>query len=373
MSAATTPPSRVRVINDMYHTGTGQSTDILKADFAGNWPLTDLAINNSPAITITFNSHSTPFTDAAAHVDNSEREFTINLNRLASLSTIFCRYSKTRADSISHENIHILQKYMIQQGISDLFGRFLRHGVKGMLKDNPSKDGKYYCAEDEIQTRLHMLVSSYYRDHRKIPLNQHELWSLLHHEGVKLHSRCVESLYQSPQGLKALGKFFRERRPWIGRPAVRDINRALLSIHPSQRDKFCRITLPALYGSLLELYGDQEGSRRMGYAHNITLMDLFFRQAWRLDYQLNNKLGHLTDKTIDKTRALITVMPKNQQQDIARIIRQGYYTHPLSGKTLSLPPASAALIAQHIPLPDQDIDIVKKSQCDGLPADFTLE
>lgn len=373
MTATTTPFNRVRVINDMYHTGSAQAADILRADFAGRWPLAELVINNPPALTVNFNTHSTLFSDAAAHVNNSERAFTIHLNRLASLSTIFCHASKVRADSISHENIHILQKNMIQQGLSDLFGRFLRHGVKTMLKEGVSKEGRYYCAEDEIQTRLHMLVSAHYRAHHKIPLNQHELWSLLHHEGVKLHSRCVESLYQSPIGLKALGKFFREKRPWFVSSPVSDLNNAIANINPSQRDKFCRITLPALYGSLLELYGDQEGSRRMGYAHNITLMDMFFRQAWRLGYQLDSKLEHQTEKTIGKACALIAVMPETQKQDLARIIRHGHYSHPLSGKTLSIPPASAALLAPHLPEPRQDTDMVKNFQYGGLPADFALE
>lgn len=357
----------------MYYQGAAQSADILRADFDGCWPPAELDITTPPAIRVTFATHNELFSDSAAHVSNQERAFIIHLNRLASLSTIFRHYSRARADSISHENIHILQKQVIQLGIADVFGRYLRHGVKGMIKKNPPKSAQYYCAEDEIQVRLHLLVSSYFRDHRKIPLNQHELWSLLHHEGVRLHERCVESLYQSPQGLKALGRFFREKRPWLVRAGVSDLNQALANIDPTHREKFCRVTLPALYGSLLELYGDREGSRRVGHTHNITLADLFFRQAWRIGYQAENKLDHQIDGPVNKIRDIIAAMPEEQRRDFEQVIKRGRYIHPLSGKTLTIPPAASAILTARLSLTTQDIDIERKLQSGGHPVDFRIE
>ncbi|QQG37182.1 MAG: hypothetical protein HYS17_05315 [Micavibrio aeruginosavorus] len=366
--------SRVHVINDMYYKGTARSTDILRADFDGCWPPADLNIGTPPDAEVIFETHNQPFSDSAAHVSNQERDFVIHLNRMASLSTIFRRHSRVRADSISHENIHVLQKQMIHQGLTDVFGRFLRHGVKGMVKRKAPKTAQYYCAEDEIQVRLHLLVSSYFRDHRKIPLNQHELWSLLHHEGVRLHERCVESLYQSPQGLKALGKFFREKRPWFVRAGVSDLNQALANIDPQQREKFCRIAFPALYGSLLELYGDREGSRRMGYGHNIILTDLFFRQAWRIGHHLDNNREHLTAEPLAKIKDIIAAMPEEQKQDMTQIVIAGRYIHPLSGHPLTLPPATVALLTPCLPpLSAQCVDITKKFQSGGQPSDFQLE
>ena len=345
--AAKQPYNRARVINDIYHKGQGDSLEILRADFGGVWPPHGLVITQPPAHKITLQRYTKIFSDESASVSNQERDLFIHINRMGHLSSLFNRDSQARADTIAHENIHILQKTMIQQGLSNSFGQFYRHGVKEMIHKNAGSYARYLCAEDELQVRLHLLVSRYYRDHAKIPLNQHELWSMLHHEGVKITDGCVQDLYKSDQGLRALGKFFRDPKtlPLFKSEPVREINTALYSISDRHKEKFCLITLPALYGSLLEIYGDREGSRRMGYSHNISLTDMFLHQDSRIQYRMESKL--MPDTSRIKT--IIDAMPDEQKQDIGRILQQGIFTHPLTGRTRNIGQDSAILIAPLLP------------------------
>lgn len=345
--AATPPYNRERAINDIYHQGRGDSLAILRADFGGVWPPRGLVITQPPAHEITLQRYTKIFSGETASVSNQEHDHCIHINRWGHLSSLFNRDSQARADTIAHENIHILQKIMIQQGLRNSFGQFYRHGVKEMVHKNAGSYARYLCAEDEFQVRLHLLVSRYYRDHGKIPLNQHELWSMLHHEGVKITDNCLQALYESDQGLRALGKFFRDPKtlPLFKSGLMREINTALYSISDHHKEKFCRVTIPALYGSLLEIYGDREGSRRMGYGHNISLTEMFLHQAGRLQYRMENKL--MPDTSRIKT--IIAAMPDDQKQDIACSLQQGTFIHPLTGRTRKIGQESATLIAPLLP------------------------
>ena len=339
----TQPHNRARIINDIYHAGCGNSLDILRADFGGVWPPHGLTITTTPAHDITIERYARLFSDETAHVSNQERALCIHMNLLNDVTALFNRASTARADTISHENIHILQKVMIRNGLGNVFGQFARVGIKNMRKKNLSEGSHYASSEDELQVRIHLLVSRYYRDHGKIPMNQHELLSLMHHEGVNLDKDTVAELYKSEQGLRAVGIFFKDpkSRPFLKSEPVQNINTAIHAIDDQHKVNFCRVALPALYGSLLEIYGDREGSRRMGYKHNISLTDMFLHQAATIQYRIDNKL------TPDTTRikTVMDAMPDDQKDDLSGILRRGSFTHPLSGRTRLIGTESAQMIA----------------------------
>jgi len=244
-------PQRDRVLNDMYRERQGNSLDILLADFGDQWPPRGLNITRQPTHPVTFETYYMPLTTEMAHVHNQEKEFRIHINGLAHISAFFNPASKARADTITHENIHILQKNLLQQGICDIFGRFRRHNVRAMMKPKPSSHTLYLSADDEIQVVLHEMISRHYREHGEIPLNKYELWSFLHHEGVQMHGSCITSLYENEQGRNALNKFFKlpSDLSWFKTETVRKLNTVLYGIRDDQKQEFCRTTLPALYGT----------------------------------------------------------------------------------------------------------------------------
>lgn len=335
-----TPQNRVRYLCNMHFRGIGDSFAILRADFNGTWPPYGLETPAQQRAPVKFKSMFKVFSDSSAHVSNQETEAVIHINQFSHIGSLMQMSSHKLANSISHENIHLLQKSLIKGGVRDPFGRFRRHQTHLMIKDNKSQDARYYCAEDEIQVRLHLLIAQHYRERGKIPMNKHELWSFLHHQGVHLHQECVNSLTNHQAGIKARHKFFVPRIPLFKSEPVRDLNTAIAFIDPKKRADFCMITLPILYGSLLELYGDYEGSERMGYDCNITNVDLFFRHAWRI----NHKIETNTSFSLDQCREFLRKCSPKQQQTLQKILEESEFRHPLSGHLLTITPVCARVI-----------------------------
>lgn len=337
----TSPPShRIKDLCNMYFHGSGDSFDILKADFAGSWPPYGLDISPPASAPVTFQTENRIFSDTSAHVSNMERDAIIHINRPAHIGALFHIATRHLANTISHENIHLLQKSLLQQGISDPQGRFRRHKVHQIIKKPLNKNAAYYCDEDELQVRLHMLVSNYYREYRKIPLSKYELLAFLYFQGVKIPQGIIDDTKETPEGAKAIQKFFRAPIPYFRKSGATDINIAIHSINPDKRSEFCAEKLPALYGALLEIYGDHQGSIRMGYECNIISTDLFFRHVWRLDHKASNGIPFDTQKLEDFLKDL----KKPQLDYLSAIVEAGGFDHPLSGRNLSISPLAASIV-----------------------------
>lgn len=296
---------RARAINAMYKHGRANSQTILTADFGGDWPPRGLDISTAPDTNVFF-WHFIDNPAECGYVLNTERENRIYINRLYDLVLAFNAAAACTADTISHENIHILQKSMIWRGISDCFGQYARHGIRQMLRSGLGPLSAYDAAEDEIQARMHEIVAHHYRERGTIPLNRDEILALLEAEGVDIHPDCTRFLLADPDGCEAMIKFHPPSyRKGIFKPdPVRHINRAIAAIAPDHRYRFSADILPGIYGNLLELYGDREGSRRIGHARNVILDDLFFLQAnaTRMD---TTKMAHI-----------IAAMPPAQAADL---------------------------------------------------------
>lgn len=324
----------------MYFHGSGDSFDILKADFAGSWPPYGLDISPPASAPVTFQTENRIFSDASAHVSNMERDAIIHINRPAHIGALFHIATRSLADTISHENIHLLQKSLLQQGLRDPLGRFRRHDIYKMIKNPQNKNAAYFCEEDEIQVRLHQLVSKHYREARKIPLNKYELLSFLYYQGVKIPQDVITAMQETDEGGKALHKFFRPHIPFFKESGATDLNTAIMSMKPEERTRFCADKLPALYGALLEIYGDHQGSVRMGYEGNIIHTDLFFRHVWRLDHRIKSGQPCDTQKLEDFLKGL----KKPQLDYLAAIVEQCALSHPLSGRLLVINPDTTPVI-----------------------------
>jgi hypothetical protein len=72
---------------------------------------------------------------------------------------------------------------------------------------------------------------------------------------------------------------------------------------------------------------------------------MFLNQAGRIQHRIDGKL--MPDTSRIKT--IIDAMPSDQKDDMAQILQQGTFTHPLSGRTRKIGQESATLIAPLLP------------------------
>ncbi|MGZ9096901.1 MAG: hypothetical protein ACXW30_01225 [Micavibrio sp.] len=334
-------------ISMMAEQGEVPSLSILKADF-GHWPPQGLDIVRPPAKTTEFQKYTAPLGFlTTAYVDNSESANRIYINRAASLSALFNLASADFADTVSHEHIHILQKNMMRAGISDPFGRNRKHKLNDAFKPFIGSMAKYLCEEDETQVRIHQIVAHHYRQFQQLPLNPHELWALLKVEGVKINSPLVDSMLDSAEGIKARYKFSTSSyKSGLIKPGIiREMSTIFWCVQNEKRDDYCKNVFTALYGQLLELYGDQDGSRRMGLDHNLSLTEVFFRQAWSLQHKWNENLPADT-KALEAT---IQAMPLAQTEDLLeKLLDSGVYHHPVVRRDFKLEPQAASRIIPYL-------------------------
>lgn len=346
MATAQGEKARALHLNQMTAQGHGESLSILKADF-GHWPPRGLDIVNAPAQAVAIKKYTDLFTFTKAYVSNKETAPNIYINRAMSLLACFNRAAKDRANTLSHEHIHILQKAQMRKGLSDPFGRNRRHNLQAFIKPSAPSYNQYLCDEDETQVRLHQLVAAHYRSTRRLPLNMPELYALLETEGVRTGSAFVTRLLSGQTGMAAKARFtVRSPRSSLA-GSVSDLNTIFQTITPQKRDEYCRTILPAIYGQLLELYGDRQGCRRMGYHHNLSLTEVFFRQAWGLHYQQTQSPTPPNTSQIEQT---ILMMPPSQAGDLMQSLQggEGSYIHPVTQRAMQLDRATMALITPFI-------------------------
>ncbi len=345
MKMGNTPSEEKRAleIKALVQQGRAESLSLLEADF-GHWPPHDLNIVRPPDRVTEFKTYTAPFSLTSAYVDNSEAANRVYINRAGSLSALFNRASSGFADTVAHEHIHILQKNMMRAGISDAFGRNRKHDLKDVFKPFIGSMAKYLCEEDETQVRLHQIVAHHYRAFGQLPLNPHELFALLKVEGVKIDSPLVDSMLADTDGIKARYKF--SNSSYRGRPGIiREMSSIFWCAKNEKRDDYCKNVFTALYGHLLELYGDQEGSRRVGFGHNLSLTEIFFRQAWSLQHKWNES-RHADTRALENT---IRAMPLAQVEDLMeRLLESGTYRHPVVGRDFKLESGAAGRIIPHL-------------------------
>lgn len=207
--------------------------------------------------------------------------------------------SRLFALTLPHEHVHRLQAEERDTGWASAFAgetmRFLdeegeRRGATGAAgrlytafrravlerrvmrgQDGPvlSVSG-YYISEPEVQARLHQILALGYVQWGRMPATATELRAALTGLGVKAPRAVRRALRADPAGRQAMRDF---RSGFFVRRAARDIVHELNFVHgyaalPGKRRILWDSALPALYGNLLELYGDGPGRARMGRGEN---------------------------------------------------------------------------------------------------------
>lgn len=325
---------RARALNAAFHDGETPGLHILKTDM-GAWPPAGLCIVQPPAGKVRFERYFKPFSDTSAYVDFASVAGIIFINTAHYLTAQFNNASRSLADTVAHESFHVFQKNRMRNGISNAMGRNRDYELNQYLRKNANGMARYLCHKDETQVRLHQIIAQHHRRFHKLPLNTHELYALLQIERVTMDAPWVNEMLSTPQGIAAKNKFDAPSAPlkW-SRPAhVQDMEQIFASIAQEKRNDYYQNILPALYGQILEIYGDQEGSRRVGHTHNITMTEFFFRQAWNLQHRW--KEGQKADMgMIDQT---IHLMPPSQAADLMDHLHADRpYTHPFLKRDLSL-------------------------------------
>lgn len=171
---------------------------------------------------------------------------------------------KSDASTVSHEHIHLLQHRNSED--------HSRHAKTP--QDLLSEEGLshplllYFLEKKEVEARLHELVLSFYRTHRRLPLTASGFLGLL------ASSRQLGELVTfvlKPIGVKVdeFGEYF--ERDVMFAEQLLDI---LLHIKtPHLRCRFITEVLAVMYGNLLKYYGDDMASR--SYIENIGRPNLY--------------------------------------------------------------------------------------------------
>ena len=345
-SSTITEKERALELNALYRHGEGKSLHILQTDM-GVWPPQGLNIALHSKGDVHFEPYFKPHSLTSAYVDFTTTAGIIYINTAHYLRAKFNKASRALADTIAHENLHVLQKRRMKSGISDPMGRNRDYELTDYLRKRANTSSRYLCHRDETQVRLHQIVAQYHRYFRKMPLNTAELYTLLDIERVKINSPWVTALLASPQGILAKAKFnaASHQSDWLKPQPIQDMEQIFAAIDKTKRDEYCQTIFPAIFGQLLEIYGDSEGSRRVGYNHNLTLTEFFFRQAWNLQHRWKEN-RQFDMRLIQK---IIAVMPQYQAEDLMdHLIESRPYTHPVLKRELQLEPDAAWKIIPYL-------------------------
>lgn len=196
----------------------------------------------------------------------------------------------SQGNTLMHETIHRLQNEERQGGwlssIDDLHmrsvkeldpavtfadkARRLKTEFNRSSMDRRTGISRYLMQEIEMQARLHSILAAGYISWQKMPVTKIELWAALHNLGVKTPSQIIEALRSTPEGKSALEKFK------VGMPVKRSVTKYISEFNdvykyagmPQNQLKLWDMAFPAMYGNLLELYGDGPGRERMGLGLN---------------------------------------------------------------------------------------------------------
>lgn len=306
---------------DIAKNGGGQSSDLLKADFGEDgpkgldikpWP--DRRIDVKPIKTDPYylnqgffgrRKHLKEHTGAYVHYESSNeiymqprylREWRMQLitarKELTGSSSFF------NTTMFGHETTHIHQHTRNEQipglysnnfayvtfqdlpentGFFDKLGTTLKRahldhmvGGRSVLTQIFSKEkgetiATYYALDNEIQARLHEILTIGYVEWDIMPATKTELWAAMHNLGVYTPPSILHELESSEDGKAALEKF--HVHPSIAitaEPCVGTFNMIQEYLDSGALiEAVWNNHYPLLYGELLEFYGDVQGRARM--------------------------------------------------------------------------------------------------------------
>lgn len=182
----------------------------------------------------------------------------------------------SRLPTIGHEHIHVLQNNRLddedyhpydnnfreehEKLIQKPFDKFLKKIYSTRLFGG--KHTKYLAEDCEIQARLHEFVAEGIQNGaKKIPQSKIELWTALKDSGYPMPKNLARHIDQHKKE-HGITEQFNANTYWLSR-----INERFL-ISEDNKVAFIHRTLPYIYGHLLELYGDDQGRKKMSFAEN---------------------------------------------------------------------------------------------------------
>jgi hypothetical protein len=267
----------------------------------------------------------------------------------------FGEWKRSYSNTIAHEHIHRLQAYERDTGWISSFENQntmvvglpqRKEGIKGTAKhlwqqfnqwslDNDvsfesgsgvSNISNYFSKEVEMQARLHEVMATGYAAWQKMPASKMELWAAMHNLGLETPSSIKKQLKKSPEGKKALKDFkcTRSVRDEV-RQEINELNYVYRFASLKERKEYLwEQSYPAMYGNLLELYGDSLGRERMGLGPKPLAAQNLFSELNNSDELDKVRLDFLTaqvptEHAVKVLNRLMTMYPEGSQKYEASI------------------------------------------------------
>lgn len=212
----------------------------------------------------------------------------------------FTKFSPTSsfADLIGHEHVHILQRESIYRSQHlmdyDVFENEMKDSISqniGGLNATRIKidtvasigTSAYFRTDAEVQARIHTIVAHGSKRWGRLPQNRNEFYAAMDEAGIEIPNSLSEiktnisiknscSNFQRKTNLVATFKRFARKHL---NPEIAELNSATNAwLQKSAKEEFWKTSMPYLYGHWLELIGDPDGRKKMGYRTLKTLDDL---------------------------------------------------------------------------------------------------
>jgi hypothetical protein len=258
-----TKDPREKLAKQLLKRGHASIKEILTLSF-GEWPPCGLDID--PAVThdrqIILEKYIAPLGDHG---------YTSAAGDKISINTIY----PVIVPTLGHEGIHCLQidsagkhrqrqKGIASKLIVDKLKTYDRRFHKNSLRHTFPDDNSYFKKGDEIQAYFHVALMAGYRQWGKMPQDQAGLWQALVSLGLKPPADIKAYLEALPPDAPSRAFV----KPVDGGRSGRNFMTIDSSLSDAGRKFFWRETLPALYGDLIEMYGDRHGRERFGLDAN---------------------------------------------------------------------------------------------------------
>jgi hypothetical protein len=142
--------------------------------------------------------------------------------------------------------------------------------LKQLFGLNSLSVGHYLAKDYELQARMHEVLLAGYTNWGKMPATKIELYAALHGAGAVLPGEALYALRATEEGRKAAKDFQlnASTKTLIAR-TIQDINDVTAyAVTDDAKNKLWNFAIPALYGNMIEMYGDTLGRERMGMGPN---------------------------------------------------------------------------------------------------------
>ncbi|MCE9508054.1 MAG: hypothetical protein K8R48_07055 [Alphaproteobacteria bacterium] len=150
-------------------------------------------------------------------------------------------------------------------GLSEAFNE----SVSGLHKSDwrsAIKNIGYLRKGVEVQARMHQIISEGYDRWGRIPSSPDEFFAAMKSVGMKLPPDIEAHLEKLPEGSAA--QVFLKSSPPTAKmilQEVKDINKVSNSFEQEGQNLFWHKVMPALYADMIEMYGDKNGGKKMGF------------------------------------------------------------------------------------------------------------